>query len=319
MRARVYCSSVRSSKRRISSILRSRRSATSGATATEDCSMALTGSVLHAIGHEARMQRGDAGRGLIQRHGLGLAGAPQADVDGAVTDGALAHGHADRHPDQVGVGEAHPRAALSVVDHGGQAGCGQLVGEAIRMRGGLVADRDHPDVERGDRRRPDAAVLVERLLDRGGGDASRADAVAPHHDRLLDAVLVEVHRAHGFAEARAELEDVADLDHGLDREHAVAHRAAISVLDLVEVGELSLEVAWRLDAGEMPPGAVGTRHPRPLAQRLVGDDAADASGPDADGPDRAGPGPERRLDLFGRRGLGRLTQYLAELEFVQTT
>ena len=50
---------------------------------------------------------------------------------------------------------------------------------------------------------------------------------------------------------------------------------AIAVLDLVQVGEGRLEVAAGLDAGEMPARAVGARHPGALAQRLVGDDAAD--------------------------------------------
>src|SRR6185312_6001007 len=136
----------------------------------------------------------------------------------------------------------------------------------------------------------------------GGGDARRPDAVAAHPDRLLGAQLVQIGRTHGLRVLRAELEDVADLDHRLDRQHAAAVGTGIAGLDLVQIGEGRLVVAPGLDAGEMPARAVGARDPRALTQRLVGHDAADRAFADADRPDRAGLGAEGRLDLLGRGG-----------------
>ena len=69
-------------------------------------------------------------------------------------------------------------------------------------------------------------MLVGELLDRGGGDARHADPVGAHPDRLLGALLVEVARAERLRVARAELEDVADLDRRLDRDRVAADEVA---------------------------------------------------------------------------------------------
>ena len=93
-------------------------------------------------------------------------------------------------------------------------------------------------------------MLVRVLLDRGGRDAGRADAVAAHHDRALLARLVQVGRAERLRVAGAELEDVADLDRGLDLDRA-AERAAIAGLDRADVGERGLEVPAGLHAAQV--------------------------------------------------------------------
>ena len=79
-------------------------------------------------------------------------------------------------------------------------------------------------------------MLVGELLDRRRRDPGRPDPVAPHHDRALLAGLVEVGRTKRLGVARAELEDVADLDRRLDVDRA-AQRAAVACLDLADVGE----------------------------------------------------------------------------------
>ena len=67
-------------------------------------------------------------------------------------------------------------------------------------------------------------VLVVALLDERRHHARRADAVAAHDQRLLLSVLVEERRAERLRVARAELEDVADLDRRLELQRAAAVR-----------------------------------------------------------------------------------------------
>src|SRR6185436_178265 len=100
------------------------------------------------------------------------------------------------------------------------------------------------------RARPRDALLVGELLDCGGHGPRRADAVRAHPDELLLAVLVEVARAERLRVAGAELEDVAHLDRRLDADRA-ARRVAIAGLDPPQVAPVGLEVAARLDAGEV--------------------------------------------------------------------
>src|SRR5215831_12649134 len=95
-----------------------------------------------------------------------------------------------------------------------------------------------------------------------------------------------------------ELEDVADLDRGLDPQRAAALRAGVPVLRLADVGEGRFVVAAGLDAAEVPAVLVRPRDELALAERLVGDHLD----VDADRPDRAAARPERVADLLlGRR------------------
>ena len=107
-----------------------------------------------------------------------------------------------------------------------------------------------------DRRGPDDAALVGALLDRGGDDPRRADAVAAHHDRVLLAVLVEVGGAERLPVAGAELEDVADLDRRLDLDRAAVGRG-VAGHDRAHVELLELEVAARLDTAQVGVRLVG--------------------------------------------------------------
>src|SRR5438093_13610802 len=103
-------------------------------------------------------------------------------------------------------------------------------------------------VVRDDRSRPDDAVLVVVLLDDRRDRARRADAVAAHHQQLLLSVLVQECRMEGFAVVGTELEDVSDLDRRLNGERATAVRAAITLLQLPDVGEARLIIPARLHA-----------------------------------------------------------------------
>ena len=70
------------------------------------------------------------------------------------------------------------------------------------------------------------------------------------------------------------LEDVPDLDRGLEPQRAAAVRAAVALARLADVGEARLEVAAGLDAAQVPAVAVRAGDELALAQRLVGDDLA---------------------------------------------
>ncbi len=137
------------------------------------------------------------------------------------------------------------------------------------------------------------------LLDGGRHDARRADAVAAADQRLLRAVLVEERRAERRrSSAILELEDVADLDRGLEAKRAAADGARVVLPSLADVREARRVVAPRLDAEQVPAVAVRAGDELPLAQRLVCDDLD----VDPDRPERASTGSERRADLVVRRG-----------------
>src|SRR4029450_1876079 len=114
-----------------------------------------------------------------------------------------------------------------------------------------LAYADQLQVERSERLGPGDAVLVGVLLDRCREQARRSDPVAPHQDRVLLPRLVEVGGSQGLRVARAELEDVADLDRRLDPDRS-PERAAVAGLDDAHVGEERLEVAAGLDAPNVP-------------------------------------------------------------------
>src|SRR6185437_16029095 len=115
---------------------------------------------------------------------------------------------------------------------------------------------------------------------------------------VLLTLLVEVIRFQRHSITHAELEDVPNLDRGLDVQNAVpADQTDVALRDLAQVVKLGLIVAPGLDAAQVPAGAVRSPDELALSQRLVGDD----SGAHADRADRSGVGAERRSDL-GRLG-----------------
>src|SRR6266536_4640059 len=109
------------------------------------------------------------------------------------------------------------------------------------------------DVVRRNGRRPHDPAVVVVLLDDRGDRPARADAVATHHDQPLLPVLVEVGRAERLGEELPELEDVTDLDRGMDDELAAALRAGIAFVRLPDVGKARLEVPSSFDSPKVPP------------------------------------------------------------------
>ena len=147
---------------------------------------------------------------------------------------------------------------VAVVVDDVEPGLAQLLVEPLGERAllrALAAEPDEVDVEGRERARPRDPLLVGELLDGGGADARRADAVGAHPDRLLGPGLVEVGRAEHLGVARAELEDVADLDRGLDADRVAVD--GVPGLHAPDVAALEGEVAARLDPAQVPPLAVG--------------------------------------------------------------
>ena len=112
----------------------------------------------------------------------------------------------------------------------------QLVGGGLDGLGAVVAHRADHHGEGGDAVRPDDAALVVLLLDGRAQDAGHADAVAAHLEVLGLAVLVEESCVHRLRVLGAEVEDMADLDAALDRQHALAVRRRIALDDIAQVG-----------------------------------------------------------------------------------
>src|SRR5207247_7054486 len=113
------------------------------------------------------------------------------------------------------------------------------------------------------------AVLVVSLLDERRHHTRRADPVAAHDERPLLTVLGEKGRIERLREARLELEDVTDLDRGLEAQPTPAVRARVALRGLAEVGEPRLEVAAGRDAPQVETVAVRACDELPVAERLV--------------------------------------------------
>ena len=110
---------------------------------------------------------------------------------------------------------------------------------------------------RGQRHRPDDAVLVVAGFDQPGDDPVHADAVAAHDDRLELLVGVEELGVERLGVLRAQLEDVADLDRVPQGQLAAAPRAGIAVDRVAQVGEqIDLEIAVQVDARQVRVGLV---------------------------------------------------------------
>src|SRR5262249_21622382 len=161
-----------------------------------------------------------------------------------------------------------PRALVAVVEE-------HAASARLERRRRLLADllgagkRDDVHVVRGDRVGPRDAVLVMALLDRGGEDAARADAVAAAEERFLPPVLVEERRLEAGAVLVREVEDVPYLDRRLERECAAAFRAAIALQRLAEVRKSGLVVAPGLDPAEVETVPVRAGDELALGERQV--------------------------------------------------
>ena len=202
----------------------------------------------------------------------------------------------DRDPDQVGVGELLARPQVAVVEEDVEPrpveGGGSLLADLLR-----ALQHHEVDIVRGHGARPDDSLVVVLLLDDRRHHAARADPVAAAEERLLLAVLVEERRVEAVAVLVGEIEDVADLDRGLEGERAAALGAPVALDRLAQIGEPRLEVAPRLDTAKVEAVLVRAGDELAVAQRLVGDDLAG----EADRAERAARGAERGADLLVRR------------------
>ena len=87
-------------------------------------------------------------------------------------------------------------------------------------------------------------------------------------------LLVQERRPECLRVHRAELEDVTDLDRGLEAEPSAAHRAAVALDRLPDVGEPGREVPPVLDTAKVPSRPVRARDELALAEGVVGHDLA---------------------------------------------
>src|SRR5579862_689673 len=188
-----------------------------------------------------------------------------ADVDTAVLEAFLPRRDAERATDEIGVRELLTSAEVPVVEEDVEAGG---VESRSRLQGDLLGARQRDDVRvvGCDLGRPGDALLVVVLLDDRGDHATRPDSVATHDQQLLRSVLVEKRRPERGGIARAQLEDVAELDRRLDDQAPAAVRAAVVLLRRANVGELGLVVPSRLDASKVPAVAIRTGDELPRAQ-----------------------------------------------------
>ena len=210
----------------------------------------------------------------VDRQAVGLAAAALGRLDDAVLEAAAPDDEAQRAAEQLGVGQLLPRPRVALVVEGLDAGRAQLLVEAVgdvALFLPALGQRDQCAFHGASASRPDDPALVGELLDRRGDDPRRADPVAAHHDRVRGAGLVEVGRAERLRVAGAELEDVADLDRGLDLDRAAAGRG-VAGLDRADVGLVEVEVAAGAHAAQVGVGLVGAGDEGVALDRRVLDD-----------------------------------------------
>src|SRR6476646_9756178 len=176
---------------------------------------------------------------LVQRDRHGGARSATGELGGPGGQAALAHRDPERDAGQFGVAELDARPDLPVVHDDLDARLEQgLVDLLPRSRQGgiLLLGDHHHDLERGDRDRPDDALVVVVDLDGRGHGALDADAVAAH-DRL-DRLAVRAGHPdiHGVGVLVAKLEDVPDLDAALDLQAAPAVQAGVAGRHFAQVG-----------------------------------------------------------------------------------
>ena len=185
-------------------------------------------------------------------------------------------GHADQFP----VGKHGARALVAVVQDHVHA-CGQELG-VQRLSGGLDlreavrADGTQGHGKRRQRVRPDDAARVVVLLNRGGGQAGNADAVATHFHGLGLAVDVQKGGVHDPAVFGAKVKDLADLNAALNGQHAaaigrqVARHHVADVVHHIGLGQVPAPV----HTADMKVNFVGAANPVAHQRHLaVGHDA----------------------------------------------
>ena len=171
--------------------------------------------------------------GVGRRELFGGFRAAMAVFELAGCQAAVAHDHAVRNADELGIRELDARPLVAIVEQHVV-----LPRPGVRHRGvqrfhwtrcdfgALMRDHDHLEGRNGVR--PDDAARIMVLLDGRGNDACHTDAVAAHVQGGRLAGFVEHGGAHGLAVFPAELEDVAHLDAARDRQFALAGRRGVA-------------------------------------------------------------------------------------------
>src|SRR5690606_19038575 len=129
-----------------------------------------------AFGFDQGLEVGDR---LLDADGFALAGFAVLDLDLAGRQPARADDQLERDADQVGCRKFLAGARFPVVIEHVDAGGFELaielfIGRVALGVAGFEVDESH--LERGDRNRPDDAVVVVARLDDGWDDAGEADA-----------------------------------------------------------------------------------------------------------------------------------------------
>src|ERR1019366_5003005 len=178
---------------------------------------------------------------------------------------------------QVGVLELHPRPFVPIVQQNVVSGSLQLAGDVLG--GGadgfiFSVGGNYDYLKRRDGWRQPESVLVVILLDGSGQDALDANPVAAHDGGDLLAVAVEHAGTHGFGILIAQLEDVSDLDGGIDAQGSPAVGAIFAGGDAAQVGgDGVLEVLAGSHVLEMVVELVGAAdHVGAADERLVKQD-----------------------------------------------
>ena len=185
----------------------------------------------------------------------------------AVVESLLPTVTRDGAADQVGVGELLARREASRSSRRTlQPGFVEKRARRCLACSSSARQRDDVHVVRRDRRRPGDPVLVVVLFDDRRHHPARADAVAARRAAASPAVLVEEGRLERRRVVAPEVEDVADLDGGLEVAVARRTRGSGRPPRLAQVGEARVVVAARLDAAQVPAVAVRARDELPLAQ-----------------------------------------------------
>ena len=209
------------------------------------------------------------------RNAIVDAGRPDAHIDRSIGQRLLAHRDPDRHAEQIGIGEFLARTLGPVVQKDVEAAVST---EARRPRRPARAPPPRRRGVRAHGHRMERSSAARRCRARRGAarrrrdDPAGPDPVAPHQHGVLLPVLVQEGRPERRRIGRPELEDVADLDRGLESQPPAAHRAGISFDRLPDVRETGREVAAVLDATQVPARPVCPGDELPFAQGLVGDD-----------------------------------------------
>src|SRR5690606_15627234 len=144
--------------------------------------------------------------------------------------------------------------------------------------------------------RPDDALGVVILFDRGGYDAGYADAIAAHDHDLIATFLVQNLGIHGLRILGAELENMADFDTALDLQRAFAIRAGVASDDIAQILDArDRRIAYPVGAGEVEAVFVGAAHKIRQMGRSAIDDHRHVQ---ANRPERAGIAAGSRANLF---------------------